>query len=218
MDAESRKFIQDEIKKAINIILSGQSGENNQETETISDMYPGMPPITKRPIMHPFGFASRAALGTIQVVGKQGEHAGNRLILGHRDKTRPADLVEGETVIYSSDGKTALLRIDVQKAKITIGSKNAAENLVLGKTYQEYLVKFLGNLLDTVSKLIEERLTDSTHNHLGFIGIPTSTPIQTADMVAQKVALENLKAQLESLKAEYIDSKIILSDKSFTEK
>ncbi len=218
MDAELKKEIHNEIKKAINIILSGQTGDNSHEVETIADLFPGMPPIPNRPVMHPFGFGSRATAGTVQVTAKQGDHAGNRIVLGHRDKARPTDLEAGEAVIYSSDGTTPLLKVYVKKDKILLGSSDSAENLVLGLKYHEYLTSFLGNVLDTLTTLIEARLLDSTHHHIGFIGIPTAGPIETADMVLQKEALETLKSQLQTLKADYIDSKIILSDKSFTEK
>lgn len=219
MTPEDRKFIITEIEKRINIILSGKSGLNTVESESILDLFPGMPEIEKRPVMHPFGMASRAPSGTLQVTGRQGEHVGNRLVLGHRDAIRPQDLESGESVIYSSDGKTVLKSIYVKSDKITIGSTSSSDNLLLGKTFtEETLTNLLLQLIDLVDKLMTQRETDSTHNHIGIFGVPVNTPIQSATMTAEKEALASIKTEIEKIKADDVDSKRIMSDISFTEK
>lgn len=118
MDAELTRFIREEIKRQMDVILSGSSGENDKVVnEDISNMYPGMPTILSRPVMHPYGYVSRAPANTIQVTGKQGEHVGNRVVLGHRDGDRPTDLKQGESGMYSSE----FYQVRVSNDKIRIG-------------------------------------------------------------------------------------------------
>jgi len=79
-------FVRKEIERQLNVILSGQAGANTStENETIDNLYPGMPSIESRPVMHPYGFVSRAPRKTISVTGKQGAGPQNRMTLGHRD-------------------------------------------------------------------------------------------------------------------------------------
>lgn len=118
LDSDILRSVRLEVARQLNTILSGQAGANDTvQGETIDNMYPGSPSIPDRPVMHPYGFASRAAKGTISVTGKQGSDPTNRLVLGHRDKMRPTDISEGDVVIYSSDGKTVLTRVDVSQQK-----------------------------------------------------------------------------------------------------
>lgn len=118
MDAETTRFIREEIKRQMDVILSGESGENDKVVnEDIQNMYPGMPTILSRPVMHPYGYVSRAPKKTLQVIGKQGEHLGNRVVLGHRDGDRPIDLKEGEGATYSSE----FYQVRVSNDKIRIG-------------------------------------------------------------------------------------------------
>jgi phage gp45-like len=113
MTPDVQRFVREEIKRQLNVILSGQSdGTADVETESIASMFPGSPTIADRPVMHPYGFASRASRGTIQVVGKQGADPSNRLVLGHRDSQRPTDLDEGEAVLYSSAQWAVYARAD----------------------------------------------------------------------------------------------------------
>ncbi len=145
LDAETRKFIKQEIARSMNVILAGQTGSTpNVETETLNDLFPGMPAITNRPVMHPYGMASRAPKGTINVVGRHGENFGNRLILGHRDKNRPQDLNEGECVLYNQYGQ----KIYVRNQQIQIGSENSEQQAVLGNILAEFLTNVLRAFLD----------------------------------------------------------------------
>jgi phage gp45-like len=113
--AEMLRAIRQEVARQLNILLSGQAGVNTAEKETIDNLYPGSPSIKDRPVMHPFGFVSRAPRGTLSVTGRQGAGPENRLVLGHRDSKRPADVDEGEAVLYASDGKTVLSRLTAKK-------------------------------------------------------------------------------------------------------
>lgn len=162
MDSSALKFIREEIQRQINVILSGSSGANDQFSEDISEMFPGMPTITKRPVMHPYGLASRAPSGTLQVVARQGEHFGNRLILGHRDANRPS-MSQGETVLYNQYGQ----QIYLENGKIHIGKKTSSNPTVLGNELKDLLTLILNHIMD--------------HTHLGNLGYPTGKPLNKPD-------------------------------------
>lgn len=165
MDPQTQKYIRDEIKRALNIILSGAAGSNDQFSEDIDEMFPGMPTITKRPVMHPYGLSSRAPAKTLQVVARQGEHYGNRLILGHRDANRPS-LGSGETILYNQYGQTIYL----ENGKIHIGKKTSSNPTVLGNELKELLTLILNHIMD--------------HTHLGDLGYPTGKPINKSDFAS----------------------------------
>lgn len=117
-DSDTIRLVRQEIKRQLITILSGQAGANDQvETETIDNMYPGSPSIPDRPVMHPYGFASRAPVKTIGVTGRQGDDPTNRIVLGHRDSKRPKDIGAGDVVIYSHNGTDILTRVDVSNDK-----------------------------------------------------------------------------------------------------
>lgn len=104
IDSEIRRFIKEEIRQEMNVILSGLSSDNDSFNEVISQLFVGMPETEPRPVMQPFGLSSRAPKGTLQVVGRMGEHKGNRVVLGHRDKGKPTTNEYGETVLYDAYG------------------------------------------------------------------------------------------------------------------
>lgn len=163
IQSEILSFICDEIRKQLNIILGGSSANASRYTEDIESMLPGMPTITSRPIMRPWGYASRAPRGTVQVTGRQGDHFGNRIVLGHRAADIPADLALGETVLYDSTGKA----IRIKEGKIRLGSSASAENLVLGKVLQAMLQEVLTAI--------------ASHTHVTTApGAPTTPPNNAA--------------------------------------
>src|SRR3954463_12635941 len=98
IDAQTLRLIQEEIKRQMNVILVGQAGEASEKAESIDNMFPGMPTIADQPIMHPCGLSSAAPRGIPSMVGRAGEHKGNRFVMGHRDPARPA-CKPGETVL-----------------------------------------------------------------------------------------------------------------------
>ncbi len=200
MDAETIRFVKEEIKRQLNIILNSASGANTSQTETIDSLYPGMPGIDDRPVMHPFGFVSRATQGTISVTARVGADIQNRMTLGHRDKMRP-DVEEGEVMLYNSTDD----KIYVSHGKIIsttphwveksdlihIGSEDAKEPFVLGLIFQAFEDKFLQLMRD--------------HRHVTSApGALTSIPDNTLD-------IEEIR------QSPILDNKI-LSDKIFGEK
>lgn len=93
----------------MNVILTGVAGNASAQYEDVGQLFPSMPSITQRPVMHPYGMSSAAPDGTLQVVGQQGEHKGNRIVLGHRDADKPA-VKQGEVVLYDANGGKIQLR------------------------------------------------------------------------------------------------------------
>lgn len=179
MSPEIRKFIQDEVKKQVNIILSGQAGANTQFVETIDNLFPGMPSILNRPVLHPYGYVSRAPQGTLSVTARMGDHAGNRMVIGHRDANRPA-VGPGESAIYNVNG----YEVRLAAGTVQIGKNGTFETAVVGDT----LVTLLSQLLDLLA----------THTHIGNLGAPTSPPQQASDFTQLKsdfVANERILAK-----------------------
>lgn len=140
MSPEAKREIRQEVMRQLNVILSGATGDNSKiETEDIQSLYPGSPPIPKRPVMHPYGFASRANAGVIQVTAKQGADAQNRMVLGHRDSMRAGlGLAEGESVIYGSDGKTILASVLISPTKGIVGQIGPQGAFSITKGPNEY--------------------------------------------------------------------------------
>lgn len=134
MDSETRRFIREEIARQVRIILTGATDSNTSQREGIAQLFPGMPTIESRPVMHPYGMVSRAPDGTIQVCGRQGEHQGNWLVLGHRDANRP-DIDQGEAALYNAEGQAIYLK----NGEVRVGSLESQNPVVLGDELRAYL-------------------------------------------------------------------------------
>lgn len=158
IDAEIVRYIRSEVAKQVNVLLHGQAGGNTHEAEDIDQMYPGQATQPSRPVMHPYGIVSRAPRGIIQITGRIGDHPGNRMVMGHRDKDRPDDFDEGEIVVYSI-GK---YQIRVLKDKIQIGKAGVYEVLPVGETLRDFLKEFIQLYV--------------AHTHIGNLGFNTTIP------------------------------------------
>lgn len=188
MDSETISFIRKEIARQLQIILPASAGANDQQTETISQMYPGMPDIVGRPVMHPYGIASRAPAGTQSLIAQLGEHMGNKMVIGHRDSNRPA-IGSGESVLYDAYGHL----VYCSKTKMQFGSMSSDENMVLGKTFQAAFSAFLGAFLGHTHEvlapgamtLIPDPGTISSVNNI------KSSPVDDKKMLSQKAFTEN---------------------------
>lgn len=157
-EAELKRFVREEIKRQVQIVLFGTAGENDQFNETISQNYPGMPDIPNRPVMHPYGISSRAPQGTISVNVRVGEHIGNRMTIGHRDAARPA-VGPGEVVLYDQFGH----QIYLSSSKIQVGSASSAHPMVLGDILKSALSQVISAL--------------ASHTHISTApGAPTMPP------------------------------------------
>ena len=136
--SEVRRLIIEEIRKHTNIILSGQAGANTQFVETIDNLFPGMPGNVNRPVMHPYGISSRAPLGTISVTARNGDHPGNRLVLGHRDANRPV-VQSGEVQLYNQFGQAIYLK----NGSVHVGTAAADNPAVLGNEIKAMLQQLI---------------------------------------------------------------------------
>lgn len=134
-ESEIQKIVRQELAKQLSVILSGSSANAKSQTEDIEQMYPGMPSILQRPVMHPYGFVSKALRGAIQVTAKQGNTPENRIILGHRDSQRPDDFVPGACILYNQFGQ----QIRLESGTIKLGGPASAENIVLGQQLKALL-------------------------------------------------------------------------------
>lgn len=159
MTSSDKKWIVDEIRRQLKIITAGEAATNTMTTEDIANLMPGHPTITGRPIMRPFGFASRAPQGTISVTAQMGEHPGNKMTLGHRDKNAPAVEV-GESVIYSLGG----YRVKIQNGEIFLGKGEDLEHMVVGDTLKDFLIALV------------EAIVAHTHTFMYLPG-PGPTPV-----------------------------------------
>ena len=178
MDSETRKFIQKEIARSMNIILTATTGEVTEvDTEAIKDLFPGMGQTQPRPVMHPYGYASKALAGILNVSARSGDHVGNRIIIGHRDKDRPKDLEGGEAAVYSSGG----LRIYVRNGKIQIGSGSSSDPAVLFNELKTLMESILDHII--------------SHTHIGNLGAATGGPINKGEFETDKGKIDTIKSE-----------------------
>jgi hypothetical protein len=171
------RFIREEIARQVHILFTGTTQGTATHTEDIGEYLPGADTIPERPIMQPFGLASRAPLKTLSVVARQGNHPANMLTLGHRDKNKPDDLGEGEAALYSV-GK---YQVRIKKNEVQIGKGGAWETQVMGDT----LVTLLKAILDHII----------IHPHIGNLGFQTSPPQNAADFTQDKTQVDKILAK-----------------------
>ena len=140
LDPFIRKEIRDEVKRLMDVLLPAKAGVTTAQSEDIKELFPQMPTIQTRPVMHPYGLSSRAPTDTRSIIGRVGEHTTARIILGHLDDERAnMTMNEGEVVLYNQYGQ----QIRLEENKINLG-ESADEAAVLGDT----LVEMLGKVLD----------------------------------------------------------------------
>lgn len=201
-DSEIQRYIRQEVQRHLNILLPGVSQNATRDAEDISNMYPGMNPISARPVVRPYGLVSRAPKGTAQVTGRMGAHPANRMVIGHRDANAPTPPDEGDAILYHKllsqvqalKDKIVLLRqggnsftvddngqqvvangfgTSVGSAGLTGGKTGDFETFVAGET----LVQCLEALVDVLV----------SHTHItGGPGAPTSPPIQASQLTQVK--------------------------------
>lgn len=166
--AEEIRKLRAEVTRQANILLGGSSGSNTATTEDIREMYPGMPTQVARPIVHPYGFVSRSAPGTPQTTGRVGEHPAARIVLGHRDPSRPTTIQPGEAVVYSL-GK---YQVRVLNDKLQLGKDGDWEVIPVGETLRDFLIA-----------LVE---LYAAHKHIGNLGFYTTVPDNAAQATQLK--------------------------------
>lgn len=164
MDAETRRAIRQEVERAMNILLTGTTRAADKDTEGIEDLFPGMPGLEARPLVLPYGYATRAPDKTLNFSARVGAHPGSRYVIGHRASDRPA-LASGEAAVYSFGG--FLLRVFGDKIQVgkRSGDSYTFETVVAGET----LVELLVSLLDAIA----------AHTHPSIGSPPSNAPTFT---------------------------------------
>lgn len=168
-EAELKRWVRSEIARQVAAIQFGSSLDADGQTETIESLYPGSPGIPKRPVMMPFGFASRAVAKVIQVVGKIGSDPSNRMVLGHRHGSRP-ELKNGESSVYSTD----------ETAKVAYQLKAMIDGIrVVSPGGKEQPLLLGSDVITVLSKLLDLLIA---HTH----GPPGTAPSNIADFQSLK--------------------------------
>lgn len=212
ISSEILTFIRREIARQVAVVLSGSAQNAQGQVEDISALYPGMPVITERPVMHPFGYVSRAPNGTIQVTARQGSTPENRLVLGHRDANRPA-LDGGEVVLYNAHGQQIRLNAGV----IQLGGPDSAEPIVLGAQLKELLTE----LIAAVSALSAAAASTAatTSGALVTLGLPPPPlPGPPASLLLDAAAATAAGSAATDAGNNFVQNDAILSDESFARK
>lgn len=187
IEAEVKRYIDQQIAQALNLITSGQTSKAAIHTEDIAALYPGLTTLTARPIMRPYGFVSRAPAGTISVTAQQGSHPGNKMTLGHRDKNAPSVDV-GESRMYSLGG----YNIVVKNGEIYLGKGEVLEHMVVGETIKEFLIALV------------TAIVSHTHTFMYLPG-PGPTPVPGITLVPDNAAA------FTQAQADYLDNDKILA-------
>lgn len=115
------------------------NGNDTIGTESIQSLVAGMPTITGRPEMHPYGFYSRALPSTddnpnIAVVMRQNEDPSALIVIGHRDSQRPKLDDDGDVILYDGNGhlmkltKADGVTIDAADDPVSVKSKGATHD------------------------------------------------------------------------------------------
>ena len=128
----------------------------------------------------------------------------------------PAQAADGSVVVVAAPSKNAWLCSDT-KINLSRSEVQPTENLVLGQAFKAAYLTHLDNLIALIDKMITQRATDSNSTHL-TIGLPSTPPLNSASMIAEKAELETLKAEVETFKTNEVESENFLSDLAFTEK
>ena len=141
LDPITVKDIRHEVHKYLNIILHATSGTSTTEDQSLTNIVPGAVEIKAIPVMHPYGYCSRAPKEKLAVTARVGEHPGARLILGFRDSAR-ADLAikDGEVCLFNEYGQKIIL----ENGKVLLGDETSDEPVVLGKV----IIEMLGKIID----------------------------------------------------------------------
>jgi hypothetical protein len=190
LDHNDRK----EIRNYINMLLiNGISDDGTTEDQAFNSQQTAGDTQKKRPVVHPFGFVSRAPSGKNCVLGQFGENIGARVVLGFRDANRAKkDYLEvGECEIYSEPATPFenSEKVVLKKDKVLLGSENAENPLVLG----DILMNLFTELFDLFGQM-GQGLTTSPGNPTA----PNPTFVAKIEVMRQKyiaLAATNIVSQ-----------------------
>lgn len=137
--------------------------------------------------------------------------------LSSKEDKLPLRAVEGHLVLKSKSGKKIWVTSN-SKILLSKGDSEPTENLVLGQQLKTLLSYVLAQLADQADKLKQLSTDISSHQHIGNLGYPVSTPLNAAAFTAAATQFDTKKSNFEAKKSSPVDDQIILSNLAFTEK
>lgn len=162
-ESDILRMISQVVKQELAAIRMATINSNQDQNRSTFQHFSSSSPIQNARNIQPFGISSRAPAGTSCLAIPIAYDPTHINVVGHFDESRPTG-EDGETLLYNSFGQLIYL----SDGKIQIGSKAAAENLVLGQVFKT----FAANLLELIAN----------HTHAG-LGYP---PANAADFEALK--------------------------------
>ena len=154
-----RRLIRDEVKRQLNIILSGAAGANGLGPRTrLSSAYTQvLHRSPARPVMHPYGIASRAPAGTIQVTGPGrglDRRTGWSSAIATRSPRRPRARTRARRSSMPADGTTVLSKILVSNDQGIVAEVSPEGALVIKKGEVEFVAQIAQLFTDIQAGLV----------------------------------------------------------------
>jgi len=174
-ESEIIRLVNTVINQKLAPILMGTLLSNQSQTRSTFQNFSSAGSIPNARTIQPFGLSSRSPANTSCLTAPIANDPTHVNILGHFDESRPTTN-DGEAALYNAFGQL----IYVSNGKIQIGSKSAAQNLVLGQIFKT----FAASLLDLIA--------NHTHPSDGF------KPSNSADFLALKASPINDSSILSS--------------------
>jgi len=168
-ESEMIRFIRQVIREEFAPIAMAQIISNADQMRTTFQRTSSDSQFPNARNIQPFGFSSRAPVGTDALSVPIGNNPTHVNVVGHFDANRPA-VSDGEVMIYNEFGQQVYLK----DGSVHLGISTAAHPVPLG----DVLKTALDNLLIAIL----------AHTHVGNIGYPTGTPINAADFESIKAS------------------------------
>jgi hypothetical protein len=169
VESEIKALIRKEVRQALAPILMALVVSNEDSNRSTVQRMPSEPAIGNLRNIQPYGYSSRAPVGTTCLATPVANDPTHLNMLGHFDSNRPTT-EDGETLIY--DAYTHIIYLS--QDKMQFGSKASANPMMLGDIVQSCLSQFL--------ELV------ANHTHVGNLGYATSVPQTQEDFLNLKAS------------------------------
>lgn len=157
IESEIKALIRREVREALAPILMAVVTSNQDSNRTTAQRMQAEPPIGNMRNIQPYGYSSRAPVGTPCLVTPAAHDPTHLNMTGHYDEGRPTT-EDGESILYDAYGHIVYL----SQTKMQFGSKTSANPMMLGDIVQAMLSSFLQDV--------------SVHKHIGNLGYYTAVP------------------------------------------
>jgi hypothetical protein len=212
-ESDAIRLVKQVVREALAPILLGTVVSNQSQTTTTMQRFSSEPPVGKLRNVQPYGLSSRAPAGTPGLIIPVDANATNLILAGTYDPSKPTT-EDGESILYDAYGHV----IYMSQEQVSLGSKTASQNLVLGQIFKTFCDNLLGQLQTAMTDLATAMADISTLTvTCSAPGFPSSPPINAAAFVALQAQFEAIEAQLTALQSSPIDDESILSDVVYTE-